>query len=504
MRAADTHGVARRLLAGAALCACAAATLAGAPPIAAECAAHLSNNTVHGTGQITDANVSGLGACCALCTANAQCAVFTFAPVPVKTHSAGVINCWIKDNARGTSGKSNRITGVLTRPPPPPPPPPAPPPPPSPPLKVAVSWNTTAAVGLVRADFLSFTMDGHSSGTPCFDGGRCWAGGTLQTAPFEHPRLRAAARHLAPALLRLGGSPFNSFVYDFPPGAGACVQAGAAPSGPRCINATLWDRVAAFARSANISVFFNLNYASWKQEGAAQTPSWNSTNAEAFLAYSVARHGPGPSTSGKIKEGCVGRFLDSVCPFTRAAGPHGVHRAARAAGQSKRNRIARHSFVIERLLPGLFAALSLGNEIHTPGEAFISMPAAVARAWGAARPLPIITGRDTASVYNGYPDPAPFLNATRGSVGVYNYHHYMARSSDKGVVQSMLSPQMLGPQVDPGLLNLTHTALASGARGVWLSEGSYAAHSGRSDADAAYIGALWYLDRLAKLARNGR
>ena len=66
-----------------------------------------------------------------------------------------------------------------------------------------------------------------------------------------------------------------------------------------------------------------------------------------------------------------------------------------------------------------------------------------------------MAGRDEASIYNGYPDPTAFLNATAGSVSVYNYHHYMVRSSDKGVVQDMLSPHMLGPMVDADLLRLT-------------------------------------------------
>ena len=294
------------------------------------CPAHLSNNTVRGAGQLADANVTSLGACCTLCVANPLCVAFTYAPVPVHTHSAGILNCWIKDNARGAAAKTNRVTGLLSRPLPPPPPPL--PPPPSPPLNVAISLNASVAVGAVRADFLSFTMDGHGPDTPCCDGGKCWAGGTLQTAPWEHPRLRAAGRHLAPALLRLGGSPFNGFVYDFPPGAGACARAGVKPSSLQCINASLWDRVAGFARSANVSVFFNLNYASWKHGTAAG--AWNATNAQAFLAYSVARHGP-----------------------------------------------------------DLVSALSLGNEINTPGAAFPHLQAAAARAWGTTKPLPVITGQ---------------------------------------------------------------------------------------------------------------
>jgi hypothetical protein len=135
----------------------------------------------------------------------------------------------------------------------------------------------------VRNDFLSFTMDGHSSSTPCYDGGHCWANGTLQSAPFEHPRLLAAARHLSPAKLRLGGSPFNGFKYDFPPG--ECEPSDT------CINATLWDRVAKFAIATNNSIFFDLNYQSWKYHHGGNDSQWNTTNAASLMQYTVRKFG---------------------------------------------------------------------------------------------------------------------------------------------------------------------------------------------------------------------
>ena len=83
-------------------------------------------------------------------------------------------------------------------------------------VKATISWNTTPS-HTVGAELLSFTSDFHSPESLCHDEGRspCWAGASILNVNLSEPTLKTAAKVLAPAFWRVGGSPADQTIYEF-------------------------------------------------------------------------------------------------------------------------------------------------------------------------------------------------------------------------------------------------------------------------------------------------
>jgi hypothetical protein len=186
----------------------------------------------------------------------------------------------------------------------------------------------------VRADIISFTSDFHAPETACHDAqrSRCWANASILNVNLSHPRLLAAARQLAPAVWRIGGSPADLTTYG---GFGvtqcphscagavkaacggdvfhsedtckACLKhhgskfASCAATNPGfvdicknggddafyCLTPERWEAVLRFAARVGVRPVFGINYASpsvWSGNGT--DAHWDVGNARELLQYS--------------------------------------------------------------------------------------------------------------------------------------------------------------------------------------------------------------------------
>lgn len=124
--------------------------------------------------------------------------------------------------------------------------------------------------------------------------GEKWGNASCLTIDLENPRLRAAAAALAPAVLRLGGSPEDSVVFDTGgcvPGAPfegfACSQTGSKTYG--CLTPARWTALLQFAHDTGLQLVYGLNACYGRANGTAPM---DVSNAEALMRYTATEVDP--------------------------------------------------------------------------------------------------------------------------------------------------------------------------------------------------------------------
>ena len=110
---------------------------------------------------------------------------------------------------------------------------------------------------------------------------------------FANPNLAAAAKGLAPSLLRFGGSGNDALTYGLSPGSPECKDIAPQPAGGEagcgyttagCLNATHWNALYSFGQQAGAEIVFGVAF-------GANTSSkyvWDPTNAASLIDYMVA------------------------------------------------------------------------------------------------------------------------------------------------------------------------------------------------------------------------
>ena len=198
--------------------------------------------------------VPSLAQCESLCAADAACAIMTW--------SSSTNNCWTRpdgvwqltDGATGiTAGcDASRVPGCA-------------PPPPYTNLNVSVGVGLAVGVPL-HALAPAVALDFWLPTDPTY--GEKWANAGVLGIDLTSAALRTYAAALAPALLRLGGSPEDSIVFD---AAGTCTPGGGGqPPGPYycsqvrpyvygCLSPARWEAVLAFASDVGFKIAFGLN-----------------------------------------------------------------------------------------------------------------------------------------------------------------------------------------------------------------------------------------------------
>lgn len=123
-----------------------------------------------------------------------------------------------------------------------------------------------------------------------------WARASVLTANLSSPRLRAAARKLAPGLLRVGGSLDVEARYAFDEADRAWCEAPHAFRGSNvtlCLDRARYDAVHAFAADAGLGLVWGLNFpGAYASTGAlgdsASVPAWDGASALQLLNHSFA------------------------------------------------------------------------------------------------------------------------------------------------------------------------------------------------------------------------
>jgi hypothetical protein len=195
----------------------------------------------------------GLGACEALCNKTASCSIMTY--------SSATGHCWertdgrwdLTDAAGTTAGCDTDRVPACT------------PPPPYNRTNVTILVGPPAGVPLhplAPAVALDFWL----ASDPTF--GEKWGNSGVLTIDLSDANLEMYAKALAPAVLRLGGSPEDSIVYDAD---GTCAQGGGAGPFPHyycsqvhpytygCLTPARWEQILEFADRVGFRIAYGLN-----------------------------------------------------------------------------------------------------------------------------------------------------------------------------------------------------------------------------------------------------
>ena len=197
---------------------------------------------------------------------------------------------------------------------------------------------TLVPTATVPPTFLSFNFDWNLNGTK----NDAWTDASFGwTLDLQNPRLRALAKALSPANLRIGGSDADSAVYSEAfPGGTACPPDVIAKH--VCLTPSRWDEVVEFANDTGLRIAFTLNMMAGRcgKPSCGHTGSgpWDPSNAKALLTYTAKKH-PDFSQHG-FELGTIAtlsRFAALSCP-SRSPPKGSLVQATSSSSSSRRSR----------------------------------------------------------------------------------------------------------------------------------------------------------------------
>jgi hypothetical protein len=270
----------------------------------------------------------------------------------------------------------------------------APPPPPPPPTTSLTAAVGAVAVGRTHALHPAVGLDFWHFDDPAF--GAKWGNASALTIDLASPALRAAAAALAPAILRLGGSPEDSLVFDAD---GTCVpRSGGAGPFPSyycsqvspyvydCLTRARWAALLEFAAATGLKVAFGLN-GCWGRP-AADAPM-DLSNAGALFEATAASPHAAALWGFELSNEVAG---DKISPAAWAADAAALKAAAAAAfgaaglpppllvGPDQVCCVTQEA-VAKAVVPGVLAALTYHQYANCEagsGAAFVLAPACLA------------------------------------------------------------------------------------------------------------------------------
>ena len=228
-----------------------------------------STNAMNGCGMVCVNNgdficlgtLPSADACAAACAAAPTCASYTYSP--------GTQHCWTRRDAQWlpepSAGASSgcdaaRVSAGSTPCGPPPPTPRTP--------NVTATIDTSVVLGRTHPLHPAVALDFWRPDDKTF--GVKWGRSGAQNIDLTSPVLRAAARALAPAVLRLGGSPEDSLVFDADGSSCVPQSGGSGPYAPyfcsqvhpytyECLTGARWSELLAFAADTGLQIALGLN-----------------------------------------------------------------------------------------------------------------------------------------------------------------------------------------------------------------------------------------------------
>lgn len=317
------------------------------------------------------------------------------------------------------------------------------------------------AVAQVSPRFLSVAVDssqvvgGHFWGPSGeIEGG--FGGQRVEPYDFTRPRLQRLARELSPAYLRIGGSEADSVYYDL---GEAPVKEPPAPFSAVLTRAQ-WDGVNAFAARMGFEVLFTLNAGPGTRDRAKR---WTADDARRLLQYTAqARY---PVT--------VWELGNEINGFIAIHGP-----AHRVTGAQYAADVAVARALVNELTPQI--------RLAGPSSAY----------WPVVGEMSPIFG--------------DFMRQGGHLLDIVTWHYYPQQSR-----RCPLRFRLAGPAVllEPQALaevdrwaDEVESARARSAPGaeVWLGETGNAQCGGEPGVSDAFVGSLWWIDQLGRMARRGQ
>jgi heparanase 1 len=336
-------------------------------------------------------------------------------------------------------------------------------------LAVLTSAASATTVRTAASPVVSHTSPRYVSFAVDLDqvtGGMFWsqaphAVGNAPVAPYDftRSRLRALARALAPAYLRISGTAANKTYYDL--GATAVTT----PPGhyQRVLTKAEWDNVGAFARALGLQIVLGINAGLGPREAAF---NWTPDNARALLSYTAAHGFPLAAVEFGNEPNLFA--LSSIPPSYSAAD---YVRDLRTFDALRRG-VVPHA---QLLGPGSFYN-NAGSE--TP--------------YGAALG----------------PLASQFMPAVPGIYDLLAFHEYPATSTRCPRIGTPVPKDPLDPAYLDGVIRAFNAVKTLGAaddpgRPIWYTEAGSASCGGQQDYSNRFEATFWYLNALGALAQRG-
>eukprot|EP01084_Bolivina_argentea_P004811 9113_1 len=149
------------------------------------------------------------------------------------------------------------------------------------------SINTSDIVRSIPEPYFGFTIDWWKQNG---EYGPKWGNAGILTLDLSNTNLIALTKAITPAVLRIGGSPEDSIIYNISgaclnikpslPGYGCSEASNTQPYG--CLNESRWTQINEFAYKTNVTLVFGLNACYGRP---AINKSMNFTNIEQLFEY---------------------------------------------------------------------------------------------------------------------------------------------------------------------------------------------------------------------------
>lgn len=320
--------------------------------------------------------------------------------------------------------------------------------------------DTEAPIAVVDRRYLSVAIDASQ-----VVGGYWWSEvdgvtmglGSERTDPydFSRPRLRAMARELAPAYLRIGGTEADKLYYDL---SDAPTDEPPAPF-EFTFTAQWWADMQAFNAAVGYDLMFTLNAGPGARD---EDGAWTTDMARRLLQHAADRGDP----PGVWELG------------NEINGYPALHAGLRITGEAYAADVARARALVDELTPGW--------PLAGPSSAFWPKRGEL---------LPILP---------------EFMAAGGDALDVISWHYYPQQSyrcplaSRRAGPEVLLIPEHLA-EIDTWAAEVEGLAAAHAPEAqVWLGESGNAQCGGEPGVSNTFVSGFWWLDQLGRLARRGQ
>jgi len=327
----------------------------------------------------------------------------------------------------------------------------------------SVSVSASRVIARTSPRYVSFAVD-----VDQVVGGSFWsqARNARGNAPvavydFTRPRLRALARALAPAYLRISGTAANKTYYDLSPN-----PATTPPGGyQRVLTKAEWDAVNVFARSVGLQVVLGVNAGPGPRSASG---AWLPDGARQLLRYTATMGYPLAAVE----------FGNEPNLFSLVSGMPATYAAADYVRDLITFNALRRSVAPHALLmgPGTYYD-NKGSETPYGGRAFGPL---------ATQVLPAVPGLYDLLSFHEY----PATSARCAGIGTPVPADPLAPAYLDSVLRSYAALKRLGRAHEP-------------RAPIWYGEGASASCGGQQGYSNRFEASFWYLNALGLLAQNG-
>ncbi|HUO74534.1 MAG TPA: hypothetical protein VMU39_27435 [Solirubrobacteraceae bacterium] len=335
-------------------------------------------------------------------------------------------------------------------------------------LAVLASTASATTVRTVSSPVVAHTSPRYVSFAVDLDqitGGMFWsqaphATGNAPVAPYDftRPRLRALARALAPAYLRISGTAANKTFYDLgspplttPPGVYQ-----------RILTKTEWDHVGTFADALGLQIVLGINAGPGPRDTSF---NWTPDNARALLSYTAARRFPLAAVE----------FGNEPNLFALSGMPAGYTAADYVRDLRTFDELRRS------VVPNV-PLLGPGSYYNNAGS---ETPYGVPLGPLASQIMPAAPGVYDLLAFHEYP-----ATSTRCHIGTPVPTDPLDPAYLDGVIRAFNRVAALGTADDPG-------------REIWYTEAGSASCGGQQGYSNRFEATFWYLNALGALAQRG-